>query len=83
MRTLDAAHTLVREIDPDTALTRHALRALAVNGRIPVVMVGAKRLINIDALLDILATDPTHLSLDSTEQPLSAPILPVRRLPAR
>lgn len=72
MRTLDRAYDLIKETDPDTCLTRHALRALSVSGRVPAVMVGTKRLINVDALLDILATDPSRLSVDTSE-PLAEP----------
>jgi hypothetical protein len=80
MRTLDAAYALVQEVDPGTSLTRHALRALAVGGRIPAVKVGNKRLLNVDALLDLLMNDPDSLSIESSETSVAAPLLPVRRL---
>lgn len=83
MRTLDAAYALVKEFDPDTSLTRHALRALATSGLIPAVMIGNKRLINVDALMNILATDPASLSVDTSEPPLAAPLLSVRKLSGR
>jgi hypothetical protein len=80
MRTLDAAYALVREVDPGTSLTRHALRTLALSGRVPAVMVGNKRLLNVDALLDRLMNDPASLSVDTSEPTAAAPLLPVRRL---
>ena len=79
MRTLDRAHALVLEIDPDTSLTRHALRALVIAGRVPSVNVGRRRLINVDALLSLLATDPNSLSVDTSE-PTSAETGVLRRI---
>jgi hypothetical protein len=73
MRTLDAAHALVLQIDPETSLTRHALRALVVSERVPAVRVGSKRLINVDALLHLLATDPFSLSVDTSEPTATEP----------
>jgi hypothetical protein len=71
MRTLDAAYALVLEADPDTSLTKHAIRALAVSGRIQAVKVGAKRLINVDWLLEQLAINPASLSVETSEPSLS------------
>jgi len=67
LRTLDAAYALLKEIDPETSLTRHALRRLAVAGVIPVVQLGAKRLIDVDALCELIASDPASLSLSVAE----------------
>ena len=67
MRTLDSCFALIQEADPDTSLTKHALRALVVSGRVPAVKVGVKRYINADALLHLLATDPERLSIDTSE----------------
>jgi hypothetical protein len=83
MRTLDAAHALMKGIDPETSLSKHALRALAISGRIPTCSVGKKRLINVDALLHILATDPASLSVETSEPALAAPLMAVHRLPVR
>ena len=80
MRTLDAAYALVRKVDPGTSLTKHALRALALAGRVPSFVVGNKRLINVDALLDRMASDPESLSLKKTEPTLATPKLPIRRV---
>jgi len=55
MRTLPECIAELRALDPSTALTMHALRGLVLSGAIPHVRVGAKRLINLDALLDYLS----------------------------
>lgn len=54
MRTLDAAHAAIVAADPETAITKTAVRRLALDGTIPTVMVGRKRLIDVDAALEIL-----------------------------
>ena len=55
MRTMPEAIAELRAIDPGTAMTPHALRMLVLSGAIPCVHVGAKRLINLDVLLDYLS----------------------------
>ena len=54
MRTLEQAHKMLLELDPDTAVTKHSLYIKMRNGEIPCVMSGTKRLINFDLLLEIL-----------------------------
>ena len=57
MRTIDAAMTLIREVDKGTSLTKYALRRMVLTGEIPSVVVGKnKRLINVDMLLERLAS---------------------------
>ena len=51
MRTQKECLKLLRQDDPDTALTQTALRTKVLTGEIPHVKVGAKRLVNYDALL--------------------------------
>lgn len=55
MRTAPQAIAELKKIDPDTAFTLTALKRMMKQGKIPVVMVESKRLINFDTLLDILA----------------------------
>lgn len=50
MRTLKEAYTWVKETDPDSALSFCALRTLVLSGEIPHVTIGAKRLVNLDAV---------------------------------
>lgn len=56
MRTIDDAAAIVREMDPDTAVTPRALRRLVSEGTIPSVSVGRKRLVNVDLVLTFLGT---------------------------
>ena len=55
MRTLDGCITELKREDPDTGVTRFALRKMLLAGKIPHVMTGTKYLINYDALIEILA----------------------------
>lgn len=50
MRTIDAAAAYLKEQDPDTALTKSALRRLVNTGEVPSVRVGIRYLINLDNL---------------------------------
>ena len=54
MRTLDECVVMLRELDPDTAVSKHYVRRLALTGEIPIVMCGRKRLINFDKLIEYL-----------------------------
>ena len=58
MRTLSAAFAWLRENDPETALTKTALRRLVLTGAIPSVRIGEgskpKYLISLDALSEYL-----------------------------
>ena len=54
MRTIDQAAAWLRESDPDTALTKTALRRLVVNGQLPSVRIGQKYLVDLDILSDYL-----------------------------
>ena len=49
----------LRKDDPNTPVTLNYIRALAASGRVPVVKVGRRRLINYDAMLEYLA-NPTE-----------------------
>ena len=63
MRTIPAAAEYLREKDPETALTRNAIRNLVLSGRVPHVQVGAKRLVAREDLETYLATGavaPAH-----------------------
>lgn len=50
MRTIVETMEHIKRLDPDTAITMHALRRMALTNEIPTVNVGKKILINIDAL---------------------------------
>ena len=50
MRTIDAAFEYVKEHDPETNLTKYALRQAVVSGALPTVKAGKKYLINLQDL---------------------------------
>ena len=56
MRTIPEAFKELQKADPNTAYTLRALRAAVNKGELPVVMVGNKRLVNLDKLFEMLNT---------------------------
>jgi excisionase family DNA binding protein len=50
MRTIDQCAAYLRAADPDTALTKTALRRLVRSGALPSIQVGAKYLISLENL---------------------------------
>ena len=48
MRTIQEAAKELKEIDPNTALTPYAIQRMVLNGTIPCINVGKKRLINME-----------------------------------
>jgi hypothetical protein len=54
LRTINEAYVHLKQQDPDTGITLHFLRCLAVRGDIPTVKAGRKYLLDIDALSDYL-----------------------------
>lgn len=58
MRTIQEAAVELRRIDPNTAVTPYFIRRMVLNGTIPHVKAGNKRLVNLDTLLDYLANAP-------------------------
>lgn len=54
MRTIDQAAEWLQATDPDTALTKTALRRLVTTGKLPSVRVGQKYLIALETLEDYL-----------------------------
>ena len=55
MRTIPKAYEEVKRADPNTSLTLRALRRMVNNGEVPFVMVGTKRLVDLDLLFDVLS----------------------------
>ena len=58
MRTIQEAAAELKRIDPGTAVTPYFIRSMVLDGTIPHVKAGNKRLINLDALLQYLAEAP-------------------------
>lgn len=54
LRTLDAAIAEIKQKDPQTSLTRYALRQAVIEGRIPCVMCGRKRLVDVNSVMTYL-----------------------------
>lgn len=54
MRLQKDVFDYIKEKDPQTALTPHALRCMVLDGTIPHVDVGRKKLINLDVLDEYL-----------------------------
>ena len=54
MRTLDEAYNELKQLDGNTAVSKYFIRQLALSGKIPTVMCGRKRLINLDGLIAYL-----------------------------
>lgn len=54
MRTINEAAAYFRGIDPETALTKTAVRRLVSKGAVPSIRVGTKFLVNLDALEEYL-----------------------------
>ena len=66
MRTLDECYRELKELDPNTAVSKYFVRRLALSGAIPTVKCGCKRLINLDGLIAYL-NEPHRQRLPSTE----------------
>ena len=54
MRTINEAVAHFQETDPDTSLTKTAVRRLVVSGIVPSAMIGTKYLVSLEALEDYL-----------------------------
>ena len=54
MRTIPEAVKLLHAMDSECAVTVRAVRRFVDDGKLPVTLVGSKRLINFDALLRLL-----------------------------
>lgn len=59
MRFPQQAFEELKKEDPDTPITLNYIRRLSASGLIPVVMIGRRRLLNYDALLEFLR-NPTQ-----------------------
>lgn len=62
MRLISECYQLLKEKDPNTAITLCGLRRLVNSGAIPSVKVGKKALIDYEQLLDYLSNPPTEKS---------------------
>ena len=61
LRTVPEAYRELKKEDPNTAFTLSALRRLVKLGAVPVVLVGNKRLVDLDKLPDQLLAIPVEV----------------------
>lgn len=61
LRTIPEAFNELRKEDPGTSFTMSGLRRLVRTGAIPVVIIGNKRLVDLDALPEQLLSVPIHV----------------------
>lgn len=54
MRTIDGAYNEILAADPGTAVSKHAIRKLVLDGFVPSCKIGSKYLISLDELLRYL-----------------------------
>lgn len=67
LRLLDEAYKELKELDPNTNISKNFVRKLAISGEIATVQVGRKRLINLDSLFIYLngSNDKTEVEENS------------------
>ncbi len=61
LRVLNDAYMYIVSEDPETDLTKHGLRRYVLEGKIPSLQNGKKRLINLDDIDNFLST-PTFIA---------------------
>ncbi len=57
MRLLKDVLPILRQTDPNIPITNNAIRSLAISGQVKTVMIGRKRLIDVDNLLNYLGIE--------------------------
>lgn len=55
MRTIESAYQEIKEADSNTAISKHNIRQLVINGTIPSRKAGNKYIFDLDALLQYLS----------------------------
>lgn len=55
MRTAEKALAEIKRVDPDTEVTLHYIRAMIRAEAVPVAVCGRKKLVNLDALMELLS----------------------------
>lgn len=56
MRLVDQAYEELKQLDPNTAISKNFIRKLAKSGKIHTVQVGRRTLLSFDSLLEYLET---------------------------
>ena len=65
IRTINSAYTTIKDSDPETSLTLHALRRAVLSGEIPSRRSGAKYLVDVDRVLGWLRGQRSALEVVS------------------
>lgn len=52
LRTMETAYQAIKDMDPDTAITKWAIRQAVTGGYVPSRRVGNKYVFNLETLLD-------------------------------
>ena len=55
IRTIEKAYEEIRQLDPNTCITKHRIRQLVINGDIPSQKAGSRYLLDLDRLLKYLS----------------------------
>jgi hypothetical protein len=55
MRTISQCFEYIKEIDPQTQISKHAIRQLVINGNIPSCRCGVKFLVSLEVLESYLS----------------------------
>ena len=76
MRTIKEIIKIMKEADPETAMSERAIRSLATSGELPCVRVGSKILISLEAFNRFLNGEPKEPDKEESKR---AEIFPVKR----
>ena len=74
MRTAEGVMAIIREQDPKTQVTVHAIRRLIASGKVPVTCCGRKYLVDADAMIEFIARGGEPAGTEAPAIP-SAPLL--------
>ncbi len=77
MRLIKQAYEYIKEQDPETALTYVGFRTLITEGKIPVVKIGKKTLVNLQTVDDYFSNP--DMAVEEVDE-ICANISPIRRL---
>lgn len=55
LRSIKKAHDIIKEKDPDTAITLHTIRVWCKEGNVKCLNAGTKILVDMDSLLDYIS----------------------------
>ena len=76
MRTAEKILNIIKEQDPDTEVTLHYIRDLIKSGKIPVTLVGRKKLVDADRVIAYIAAG----EIAQAEEDCAVPTERIRRV---